>query len=104
MKYLEEEKSKTEQSLKVRHLSEKMHVYLLARSSSILKDSKHEMINQRERKGCSREFGKAQLGNYAFRPIEMQILQNTVLSKAQHYLFLGILVICLLLFFSVITS
>lgn len=53
-----------------------MHTYQVARSSSVFKDSEHEMINQTERKGCSREFGKAQLRKNAFCPIEMQMLQN----------------------------
>lgn len=43
------------QNLKVCHLSEGMHIYLLSRSSSILNYSKREMINQTERKGCFRE-------------------------------------------------
>lgn len=104
LQWLAEEESKTKQSLKVHHLSEEMHIYLFARSSSILKDSEHEMINQTERKGCSREFGKTQLRNDAFHPIEMQILPNAIPSKAQHYLFLGTPVMCLLPFFPTIGS
>lgn len=81
-----------------------MYTYQVARSSSVFKDSEHEMINQTERKGCSREFGKAQLRNNAFCPIEMQMLQNTIPAKGRYYLFLGFLVMCLLLIFSMIAS
>lgn len=55
------------------------------------------MINQQKENGAP-EFGKAPLRNYAFCPIEMQILQNTIPPETRHYLFLGLLVICLLPF------
>jgi len=55
------------------------------------------MINQQKENGAP-EFGKAPLRNYAFCPIEMQILQNTIPPETRHYLFLGLLVIRLLPF------